>query len=50
LRAKIAAQVYLGEDQFYRNTSLPLLQAENAEKQVFFGILEFINAILASLW
>ena len=48
--AKITAQVYVGEDQFYSNTSFPLHQAENAEKQVFFVILEFVNANLASLW
>ena len=50
MRAKITAQVYVGEDQFHRNTSFPLLQAENAKKQVFFVILEFVNANLAGLW
>ena len=41
LCAKKQHRFHLGEDQFYINTSLPSVQAENAEKQVFFTILQF---------
>jgi hypothetical protein len=44
------AQVSFGEDQFYINTSYRQLQAENAEKQDFFAILEFKYGILPGLW
>jgi len=42
--------VSIGEDQFYRNKSSRVFQAENAKKQVFFVILQFIYANSASLW
>src|SRR4030043_530283 len=43
------AQVSIGEDQFYSNTSYRQLQAENAKKQVFFMILQFVYANLTTL-
>ena len=46
LCAKKQHRLSIGEDQFYRNTCLPLVQAENAEKQVFFMILQFSMEIL----
>jgi hypothetical protein len=45
-----SAQVSLGEDQFYPNTCLDLVQAENTKKQVFFTILQFMYGNLPSLW
>lgn len=44
------AQVSVGEDQFYPNTSSSSVQVENAEKQDFFEILAFIYGNLSSLW
>jgi hypothetical protein len=50
LCAKKQHRFSIGEDQFYRNRSLDLVQAENAKKQVFFTILQFIYGNLPSLW
>jgi hypothetical protein len=44
------AQVSVGEDQLYPNTSYCLLQAENAKKQDFFVILGFKCGNLSGLW
>jgi len=44
------AQVSIGEDKPYPNTSYCLLQAENAKKQDFFAILEFKYGNLSGLW
>jgi hypothetical protein len=48
--AKKQHRFSIGEDQFYRNTCFRLVQAENAEKQVFFTILQFMYGNFPSLW